>query len=110
MRLVPVFGVLIVLFCSCTMAQEGVKPQGSEEPLRTGKQVFDQACFSCHGTGLADAPVRGDRYAWEERLARGTTILFQNTLNGVNSMPPRGGCLDCSDAELREALTYLLSD
>jgi len=75
---------------------------------RSGEQVFNQACFSCHGTGFYDAPVIGDRYAWEARVDKGEPALLENTLRGFNSMPPRGACSDCTDAEIEAAMKYLL--
>ena len=77
---------------------------------RSGEEVFNQACFSCHGTGFYGAPVIGDGYAWEERVQKGVQTLFESTLNGLNSMPPRGACTDCSDAELDAAVRYLIDD
>ncbi|MCB1683156.1 MAG: cytochrome c5 family protein, partial [Pseudomonadales bacterium] len=75
--------------------------------VRSGEGVFNQACFSCHGTGLNGAPVVGDEYAWRERLSKGPSVLLENTLQGINNMPPRGACADCSDEEIAAAVQYL---
>ena len=74
-----------------------------------GETVFDQACVSCHGSGFYGAPVIGDSYAWEDRLKKGEATLIENTLNGLNSMPARGGCAACTDAEVQAAVRYLIS-
>lgn len=78
------------------------------DEARSGEEVFQQACFACHGTGLNGAPVVGDQYAWEDRLQTGRSALLTNTLNGLNNMPPRGGCADCSDAEIEAAVRYIV--
>ncbi|MEE4284231.1 MAG: c-type cytochrome, partial [Pseudomonadales bacterium] len=74
-----------------------------------GEKVFEQACFSCHGTGFYGAPLIGDPYDWEERLARGEAALIANTLQGLNSMPAKGGCATCSDEEIQAAVRYLIN-
>lgn len=76
----------------------------------TGKQVFEQVCFTCHGTGLNDAPVIGDGFVWDDRKEKGLAALLRNALDGLGYMPPRGGCLDCSDAEIEAAVKYLVSN
>ena len=77
---------------------------------RSGEEVFQQACFSCHGTGFYGAPVIGDAYAWEERMRSGEAALFENTIQGLNSMPARGGCTHCSDGEIQAAISYLINN
>ncbi|RME04352.1 MAG: cytochrome c5 family protein, partial [Bacteroidetes bacterium] len=34
--------------------------------------------------------------------------MLANTLAGRGKMEPRGGCSDCSDAEIRAAVEYML--
>ncbi len=77
---------------------------------RSGEEVFQQACFSCHGTGFYGAPVIGDVDAWEDRLSRGEAALLENTLQGLNSMPARGGCAYCADGEIKAAIIYLINN
>ena len=55
------------------------------------------------------APKRGDKAAWEPRLAKGTDALVQSVTNGLNAMPPRGLCMDCS-AEDYQAVIKLMSE
>lgn len=85
------------------------QPADAQKIQIDGERVFEQACFSCHGTGFYGAPLIGDPYDWEERLARGETELIANTLQGLNSMPARGGCAQCSDAEIQAAVHYLIN-
>jgi cytochrome c5 len=81
----------------------------AEKQQRLGETVFQQACFACHGTGLNGAPVIGDTYEWEDRINKGLPLLLENTLKGLNNMPPRGACADCSDEEIAAAVDYLIS-
>ena len=99
-----------ILFTAITLAA-GVffTTDVTPEEARSGEDVFQRACFACHGTGLNGAPVKGDQYAWEDRLQKGASVLYENTLIGFNNMPPRGACADCSDAEIAAAVRYLLN-
>lgn len=78
---------------------------------RTGKQVYESVCISCHGSGAAGAPKLGDKKAWAPRIAKGMNALMQSALHGVpgKAMLPRGTCNDCSDQELRNAVEYMVS-
>lgn len=77
-------------------------------PARTGADIVNQHCLICHGRGLYNAPKIGDADAWRPKLAEGRDHLWQVLLHGEKAMPPRGNCPDCSDAELRAAMDYLI--
>ena len=75
---------------------------------RSGQAVYDAACQLCHAAGVGGAPVLGDAAAWGARADKGMDELMAVTLNGINAMPPRGACMDCSDDELQSAVQYML--
>ena len=89
---------------------DGHRQDSQHQQQRGGEEVFERACFSCHGTGFYGAPVIGDTYAWEDRLRKGEQVLLKSTIDGLNSMPARGGCADCSDADIQAALQYLITN
>lgn len=81
----------------------------SAEP-RSGEEVFNATCTSCHSTGVAGAPKMGDAGDWGARkAARQIDGLYQSALNGLNAMPPKGLCMDCSDDEIKATVDYILS-
>jgi cytochrome c5 len=89
-----------------------VTPQLVATPL-TGPQVYNQACVACHAApGIGGAPVTGDGAAWAGRAEQGIETLTQHVLNGFQGstgvMPPKGGRLDLSDAEIISAMEYML--
>ena len=76
---------------------------------RSGKEVVDEVCVRCHGTGERGAPKIGDAKAWRPRAARGLTNLTQSALKGIRNMPPHGGRFDLTDLELKRAITYMVN-
>ena len=76
---------------------------------RTGKQVVDSLCISCHGTGAGGAPKIGDSKAWAAREAQGLTGLTKHALEGIRQMPPHGGNPSLTDAEIERAITYMVN-
>ena len=78
---------------------------------RSGEQIFDTYCTTCHAPAMAGAigaPAYGSAEAWEPRIAKGMEALYESTYNGLNAMPARGLCTDCSDAELRRTVDYMV--
>jgi cytochrome c5 len=78
----------------------------SQDP---GAATYDRLCQACHGSGAAGAPRLGDTEAWAPRIVRGPDALLLAVREGKGAMPPRGTCGDCSDADLRAAIDYLIS-
>jgi cytochrome c5 len=76
------------------------KPSGP----RTGQQVYQSTCISCHGSGVLGAPKTKDD--WDSRLAKGMDVLLKHAINGFNSMPARGTC-DCTDEEIKSAIEFM---
>ncbi len=79
----------------------------SSGPL-SGQAVYDQFCFACHLSGVGGAPLLGDAAQWEPRIAKGIDVLMASTINGLNAMPAKGTCMNCSDEELQAAVDYML--
>ncbi|HEX2826528.1 MAG TPA: c-type cytochrome [Burkholderiales bacterium] len=74
-----------------------------------GKAIFDANCAACHGTGVAGAPKLGDKAAWAPRLKQGLDTLHEHALKGKGAMPPKGGNMSLSDADVMAAVDYLAS-
>lgn len=70
------------------------------------KARYDAACTYCHSTGAAGAPKQGDAAAWKPRVAKGPDALLQSVKKGLNAMPAKGMCNDCSDAEFKALIQY----
>jgi cytochrome c5 len=74
---------------------------------RSGSDVYGTYCAACHGTGAMGAPKLGDKAVWDTRLAKGFDKTLANAINGLNMMPPKGTCGDCSDDELGAAIKHM---
>lgn len=85
-------------------ATSGTEASGGE-----GESVYQKACKNCHDAGIANAPKLSDSAAWAPRIEKGNDALLESVKNGLNAMPPRGGCMTCSDEELRSAMEYMVS-
>ena len=97
---------LAVLALTLSMASRDSPAQGIE---RSGKDVVDSVCVSCHGAGVDNAPRIGDKEAWAARSSRGLTELSQNAVDGIRKMPPHGGNPSLSDLEIKRAITYMVN-
>ncbi|MGM0411853.1 MAG: c-type cytochrome [Pseudomonadota bacterium] len=77
-----------------------------------GKRVYDQACVSCHGQGVAGAPKVGDKEAWSERVTKDVDTLYKHAIEGFEGesgvMPAKGGYSNLSDDEVRAAVDYMV--
>ena len=74
-----------------------------------GKKVYEATCITCHGAGVANAPKFGDKKAWAMHLMHGTEHLYENALKGTGAMPPKGGNLTLSEAEVKAAVDYMIA-
>lgn len=83
------------------------KPAGAEVKL-SGQQVYDKVCAACHATGVTGAPKVGTKAEWEPRLAQGLDILVNHATNGLRAMPARGGDSSLTEANLKDAIVYML--
>lgn len=85
---------------------------GADDPPRSGEAVYKAACANCHSGGFGGfftgAPKVGKAADWQALAPKGLDALTATTLAGVGKMTPRGGCTDCSDAEIRAAVAYML--
>jgi cytochrome c5 len=82
---------------------------GAAAEPKSGEEIYNGTCVSCHATGAAGAPKVGDAAAWAPRIAQGKDKLLANATNGLNAMPPKGLCMACSEADLQAAIDYMVS-
>ncbi|HEV8095844.1 MAG TPA: c-type cytochrome [Burkholderiales bacterium] len=76
---------------------------------RSGKQVVDAVCSSCHAKGTKGAPKIGDRKAWSKRAQQGLSSLTEHALKGIREMPGHGGAAKLTDLEIGRAVAYMVN-
>lgn len=74
---------------------------------RSGEQVYQTACFACHGTGALDAPKPGEA-SWVPRIAQGFDVMLQKSIAGFDNMPAMGTCMNCSEDEIADAIRFMI--
>lgn len=81
--------------------------QTHKEP-QSGETVYKTVCFACHDAGIAGSPKFGDKAAWQPRIATGEAALVQSVLKGKGVMPPKGGHMALNEAEITNAVEYMM--
>lgn len=86
----------LMIYSSTSLAEE-----------RSAESIHQSLCATCHVSGVANAPKSHDEAAWK---ARGKSLdeLVASSKKGINAMPPMGLCADCTDAELKAAIEFMM--
>lgn len=83
--------------------------QGSSDE---GEQIYTHFCASCHAKDpmiAIGAPCVGVKADWESYTQKQTIDQMLKTIDaGIGAMPPRGGCFECSDEDLKAAIIFML--
>lgn len=75
---------------------------------QSGESVYNNHCAMCHASGVGGAPTLGDKAAWAPFVGAGIDAMVQHVISGIKTMPPKGGCQSCSDAEIKAAVEYIV--
>jgi len=79
-----------------------------QESMANGSSIYSKHCVRCHRDGEFGAPRTSRSTDWTYRSTN-KVDLVSNVLLGKGSMPPKGGCTECSREELLEAVLYMLN-
>ncbi|MBA3536378.1 MAG: cytochrome c5 family protein [Tatlockia sp.] len=112
--------VFILNFCLLALTISHASSHHPQEFLRSiegskdeGEQIVAHFCSSCHAAkpiiqlGAPKINVKSD---WEPRIKQGLATLLTHTEEGLNAMPPRGGCFECNDKQLYLAILAMLPE
>jgi cytochrome c5 len=85
---------------------------GHSVASRFGEEVFETHCANCHSGGFggffSGAPDIDDPDDWKDLTPKGIDGLTATTISGIGEMAARGGCMECTDAEIRAAIEHIL--
>jgi len=73
-----------------------------------GQKTYEETCVTCHGNPALGAPVLGDKAAWAKVVEKGIDKVYHNGINGINSMPPKGGT-ELTDEKMKEVIDYMIN-
>lgn len=84
----------------------------AHQSKQVGREIYTHFCASCHEPDPLiplGAPRKGNKQDWQARLKqRNLKAMLKTTDEGINNMPPRGGCFECTDDDLLAAIQYML--
>ena len=93
-------------------AIEEVETSTLTAAAQAGQATYQQACQVCHSSGMAGAPILGDKADWQERLASGMETVYDHAINGFQGakgmMPAKGGQTQLSDEQVRNAVDFMV--
>ena len=80
--------------------------------LNNGEKIFKKTCITCHLYGSGGATILNDRITWKSKLeTMGIQNIYINVLHGYagskGAMPIKGACLDCTDSDLVDVISYI---
>lgn len=111
-RIAPVAGVYSgetgrAAALAAAAAEADQAPRVAFEGSMDGEMIYNNVCAACHNSGAAGAPmlVASD---WTDRLPQGEDTLVQHAINGIGTMPAKGGRMDLSDDQVRASVDYML--
>lgn len=84
-----------------------------DQLISHGRELWLNNCETCHGYGIADAPIPMHPDEWRFRLSKGKPVLYEHAINGFigpdySMMPARGGNDELTDEEIRLAVDYMV--
>jgi cytochrome c5 len=87
-----------------------VYAQGDAPPTQRIKKIYDTYCYVCHGTGWQGAPMTGNAAEWQPRIEKGWDVVLKSAQVGLNGMPPKGTCEECSAADFRAVIEMMIKE
>ncbi len=81
----------------------------TKDQQSTGQATYEQHCVVCHRDGVAGAPKFRNEDDWKPRLAKqDIDSLTATAMKGLNAMPAKGTCMECSLEEMKAAIEYMV--
>jgi cytochrome c5 len=78
-----------------------------------GESVYKKTCALCHSSGVAGAPIPGNKDEWGPRIEQGKDTLYKHAIEGFTGskgmMPARGGAATLSDDDVKAAVDFMVA-
>ena len=76
---------------------------------RSGQQVVQEVCSTCHASGKDGAPRIGNVEEWTKHSKNGLVKLTEHAISGFGKMPAHGGQANLTDLEMSRAVAFMVS-
>jgi len=83
-------------------------PEKEGGSVSKAEKMYDASCKLCHATDKMGAPAVGDANAWKSVMEKGMDKVLVNAIEGTGGMPPKGGNMDLSNADVKEIVDYMI--
>ncbi|WP_415407023.1 c-type cytochrome [Sulfurovum sp. CS9] len=84
-------------------------PETEDGSVSKAEKMYDASCKLCHATDTMGAPAVGDANTWESVMKKGMDTVLVNAIKGTGGMPPKGGNMDLSDADIKEIVEFMIN-
>jgi len=84
-------------------------PEKEGGSVSKAEKMYDASCKLCHATDTMGAPAVGDANTWESVMKKGMDTVLVNAIKGTGGMPPKGGNMDLSDADIKEIVEFMIN-
>jgi len=83
-------------------------PEVEDASISKAERMYNDSCKLCHATDSMGAPAVGDIGSWGTVMAKGLDAVVHNAVAGVGGMPPKGGNMDLSDADVKSIVEFMV--
>ena len=115
MHVTKILSVLFLLLlgslsaCSKDESSSSAGAKSAPAEVSAGEEIYKKNCKVCHAQSINGAPIPGNKSMWEPRAQKGIDVLVQHASQGFGLMPPKGGNVDLTEPELRQAIEYMIA-
>ena len=78
--------------------------------ISEAQELYDANCALCHATDTMGAPAVGDHESWSAVMAKGLDKVNENAIIGTGGMPPKGGNMDLTEAQMHDIVDYMITN
>jgi len=84
-------------------------PEVDNGLVSKAEKMYNASCKLCHATDNMGAPAVGDANSWADVMAKGMDKVVHNAIAGTGGMPPKGGNMDLSDADVKAIVEFMVN-
>jgi len=83
--------------------------KSADSAVSAEQELYEANCALCHASDNMGAPAVGDHEAWSAVISKGHDEVLKNAINGTGGMPPKGGNMDLTDAQMKDIVDFMIN-